>query len=107
MIRRPPRSTLFPYTTLFRSAVVPLLLVNSEGPTLGRAGLFDGIVVAFRAIGLDGVAVMKIGVGDAFRAVDFRAVIHTAHLRPALLSECNGAVCELEDDERIVLSPGF
>src|SRR2546429_1882121 len=23
MIRRPPRSTLFPYTTLFRSAVVP------------------------------------------------------------------------------------
>src|SRR3712207_9528869 len=25
MIRRPPRSTLFPYTTLFRSAVVELL----------------------------------------------------------------------------------
>src|SRR5215203_6303573 len=24
MIRRPPRSTLFPYTTLFRSAVAPL-----------------------------------------------------------------------------------
>src|SRR2546422_5442664 len=27
MIRRPPRSTLFPYTTLFRS-----LLLNSRGP---------------------------------------------------------------------------
>src|SRR3712207_8259010 len=25
MIRRPPRSTLFPYTTLFRSAVFPQL----------------------------------------------------------------------------------
>src|SRR3712207_7019919 len=25
MIRRPPRSTLFPYTTLFRSAVAPRL----------------------------------------------------------------------------------
>src|SRR3712207_7688952 len=25
MIRRPPRSTLFPYTTLFRSHVVPLI----------------------------------------------------------------------------------
>src|SRR2546430_11128470 len=25
MIRRPPRSTLFPYTTLFRSALVPAL----------------------------------------------------------------------------------
>src|SRR3712207_8292869 len=27
MIRRPPRSTLFPYTTLFRSVVVPLEFV--------------------------------------------------------------------------------
>src|SRR2546430_8945623 len=26
MIRRPPRSTLFPYTTLFRSAIAALLL---------------------------------------------------------------------------------
>src|SRR5256885_3601876 len=26
MIRRPPRSTLFPYTTLFRSDYLPLLL---------------------------------------------------------------------------------
>src|SRR3712207_7680903 len=26
MIRRPPRSTLFPYTTLFRSAIVGLVL---------------------------------------------------------------------------------
>src|SRR5437762_6737875 len=25
MLRRPPRSTLFPYTTLFRSAVLPAL----------------------------------------------------------------------------------
>src|SRR3712207_4829777 len=32
MIRRPPRSTLFPYTTLFRSADVALVLVDtSEG----------------------------------------------------------------------------
>src|SRR2546429_8464367 len=27
MIRRPPRSTLFPYTTLFRSSVKPILLI--------------------------------------------------------------------------------
>src|SRR5438034_11271317 len=26
MIRRPPRSTLFPYTTLFRSALLPFLI---------------------------------------------------------------------------------
>src|SRR3712207_7196085 len=38
MIRRPPRSTLFPYTTLFRSraAVVPEMMVH-EGP----ARVFD------------------------------------------------------------------
>src|SRR3712207_7174911 len=28
MIRRPPRSTLFPYTTLFRSATVALIAFN-------------------------------------------------------------------------------
>src|SRR3989440_8770896 len=30
MIRRPPRSTLFPYTTLFRSAAIPALNVRYE-----------------------------------------------------------------------------
>src|SRR6266513_3891429 len=30
MIRRPPRSTLFPYTTLFRSCRSPLLARNVE-----------------------------------------------------------------------------
>src|SRR3954467_15566855 len=39
MIRRPPRSTLFPYTTLFRSGIAGVLatpvareLLNQEGP---------------------------------------------------------------------------
>src|SRR2546427_4088866 len=49
MIRRPPRSTLFPYTTLFRSRVQPLhaaaagrsfeavkLLVDAGAPVNGR-----------------------------------------------------------------------
>src|SRR2546430_5116406 len=35
MIRRPPRSTLFPYTTLFRSRSVPALL--SAGSVIGGA----------------------------------------------------------------------
>src|SRR2546422_3108814 len=33
MIRRPPRSTLFPYTTLFRSDIKPLI---SRVPGVGR-----------------------------------------------------------------------
>src|SRR3712207_9542375 len=31
MIRRPPRSTLFPYTTLFRSALVEAVRVGATG----------------------------------------------------------------------------
>src|SRR2546426_8706697 len=47
MIRRPPRSTLFPYTTLFRSmaAAVGLLLALDGAPRPGAAffaGLFAG-----------------------------------------------------------------
>src|SRR2546422_9568056 len=38
MIRRPPRSTLFPYTTLFRS---PFL----DDECGGKVGLFGGVVV--------------------------------------------------------------
>src|SRR3712207_7423436 len=36
MIRRPPRSTLFPYTTLFRSAYVTVF-EGFWGQTLGKA----------------------------------------------------------------------
>src|SRR3712207_7385436 len=32
MIRRPPRSTLFPYTTLFRSIVHTLIVVTNPEP---------------------------------------------------------------------------
>src|ERR1044072_7924406 len=40
MIRRPPRSTLFPYTTLFRSLGVPLVILNlsHRSPALCRKG---------------------------------------------------------------------
>src|SRR2546429_2645670 len=34
MIRRPPRSTLFPYTTLFRSQVLPVVFTQSQAPQL-------------------------------------------------------------------------
>src|ERR1039458_10575113 len=37
MIRRPPRSTLFPYTTLFRSVWL-LLFLGRRGHQPGRAG---------------------------------------------------------------------
>src|SRR2546423_14212675 len=38
MIRRPPRSTLFPYTTLFRSPLPGILLVETHRHGHVRAG---------------------------------------------------------------------
>src|SRR3712207_4401603 len=38
MIQRPPRSTLFPYTTRFRSQALGWRLLNAEGREVGRGG---------------------------------------------------------------------
>src|SRR2546426_5177592 len=47
MIRRPPRSTLFPYTTLFRS---PDRRQSEHGPGVTRAQRADDDVVHLRRI---------------------------------------------------------
>src|SRR3989441_4556276 len=41
MIRRPPRSTLFPYTTLFRSPLLLMLAAVALGWNLNGYRLFD------------------------------------------------------------------
>src|SRR5688572_32493754 len=48
MIRRPPRSTLFPYTTLFRSVHESVALVHDVGTQLGQAvdDAVDRVLVA-------------------------------------------------------------
>src|SRR3989449_11075377 len=46
MIRRPPRSTLFPYTTLFRSA---LLIDSTIRKVKGRIETKDALRAALRA----------------------------------------------------------
>src|SRR3712207_6999691 len=43
MIRRPPRSTLFPYTTLFRSAGVSRIAVLASGFGTNLQALLDAI----------------------------------------------------------------
>src|SRR3712207_8690036 len=57
MIRRPPRSTLFPYTTLFRSPRVALLLrsrAGLAGAAAGRARLPGELGVGGDLRDLDG-----------------------------------------------------
>src|SRR5256885_5721466 len=56
MIRRPPRSTLFPYTTLFRSAVHlrPWRAADDDDPF--ALHVHAGVVVVFQVWGDDAVA---------------------------------------------------
>src|ERR1043165_10132304 len=60
MIRRPPRSTLFPYTTLFRSMMSGLIAPQSPSETRwdtlwmymqGGPGVFQGDLFFYRADG--------------------------------------------------------
>src|SRR2546430_12696489 len=56
MIRRPPRSTLFPYTTLFRSpfgdlAAVGVVLAHAEVQRLGAAEREPGVEWTSHAAG--------------------------------------------------------
>src|SRR3989449_7215144 len=47
MIRRPPRSTLFPYTTLFRSEVAEGMVVRTQWPQAksGRMGVLELLLI--------------------------------------------------------------
>src|SRR5256885_4923130 len=87
MIRRPPRSTLFPYTTLFRSGQVDLLpqAVLHFG---------DGAAqVAVACAELDGdvaLVAFAVDVGGAGVQGDGRSEEHTSELQ----SPCN-LVCRL------------
>src|SRR3989441_9099812 len=70
MIRRPPRSTLFPYTTLFRSqgGGTP---ITGVGDFLARYTGFTGVELGGRTVGL--VARGAVGREVAARLLPFKA----------------------------------
>src|SRR3712207_7271482 len=82
MIRRPPRSTLFPYTTLFRS--IPDLVNSGWGVEI-FTGLGDGtfdepIVHSVNPYGLTGVGVADFD-GDGRLDAVTRSEEHTSELQ--------------------------
>src|SRR3712207_6846063 len=56
MIRRPPRSTLFPYTTRFRSLLVPMGVIALGVAMLGAPAFGKGFGWMSLVVGLLGVA---------------------------------------------------
>src|SRR2546430_12359731 len=81
MIRRPPRSTLFPYTTLFRSPALRAATVED----LARAGL-DRDRVAASAVRLIDLGLFRVG-GEKYAELDHhygattRSEEHTSELQ--------------------------
>src|SRR3712207_8050497 len=63
MIRRPPRSTLFPYTTLFRSPVTTAVTC----PTVRTHPVIIAQAAATSAAMLDGKFILGVGSGEADR----------------------------------------
>src|SRR3712207_7965695 len=76
MIRRPPRSTLFPYTTLFRSVDGVGLLVEVEG--VDGEGVLAQLLVGARVLGEDQDAVLLV---DDHRLLGYEvhSVAHGVH----------------------------
>src|SRR5258706_3016255 len=85
MIRRPPRSTLFPYTTLFRSLVVFLPAVAlRQFDQAACAGRVDGaVLVAGREVDEDRVDVADVGrtADHVAERLQLRSEEHTSELQ--------------------------
>src|SRR3712207_7892040 len=73
MIRRPPRSTLFPYTTLFRSKCT----LGPMGTTVEAASPEELYAAAARAQS----AVFNLGAGRVYTVIKMRSEEHTSELQ--------------------------
>src|SRR2546427_2217 len=100
MIRRPPRSTLFPYTTLFRSLaageVLDLLLLigtgEIEAPDIGPR-------IDFEFAERDGVLAVRDHLPDGLIAVQRAVLVHVADLDRLADPDGTGVRLLLADDE--------
>src|SRR3989449_3317123 len=86
MIRRPPRSTLFPYTTLFRSEIVDHSGDEPKTVTVHRKGQFTGDVSHLTG---NPAVVSAVARGDTeVYEVSGRSEEHTSELQSRLHLVC-------------------
>src|SRR5258708_22218982 len=83
MIRRPPRSTLFPYTTLFRSMSYRMLLIACvAGVTTASAGQAQTISAACAARDLQAITfIEQRGEAGDLPSATLRSEEHTSELQ--------------------------
>src|SRR2546422_11033803 len=81
MIRRPPRSTLFPYTTLFRSRAYAL---RGGSGGVGQWGGGEGVIREFEALAPMEVSVLA----ERRRHAAARSEEHTSELQSRLHLVC-------------------
>src|SRR2546429_2766510 len=86
MIRRPPRSTLFPYTTLFRSSRQPAASRWNPGPAAPRR--LATVTVAARSCRPDGGAAGRRVRGPGHPFAVGRSEEHTSELQSRLHLVC-------------------
>src|SRR2546422_6178257 len=85
MIRRPPRSTLFPYTTLFRSGVMRVLNVaHGELIMLGGYGAFWLAAL----LGVDPFVSLALVIPASLGLGAIRSEEHTSELQSRLHLVC-------------------
>src|SRR3712207_9412162 len=94
MIRRPPRSTLFPYTTLFRSTLVdtPGAYAGRGGEERGQAWAISADLMALARAPVPVVA-MIIGEGGSGGALAMCVADYLGMLENSYLSEIGRASC--------------
>src|SRR3712207_7185266 len=81
MIRRPPRSTLFPYTTLFRSLLLEGYLAVAVDPHSDEE-VVHGVRTAELDPGSQGAAaVVDLGLRQVQRVLALRSEEHTSELQ--------------------------
>src|SRR3712207_6865578 len=81
MIRRPPRSTLFPYTTLFRSTDYTVEIEPGIADPYGNQ-ISDGRSVSFRTAPLPpSVQMVTPGYVGTYNAAEPRSEEHTSELQ--------------------------
>ena len=92
MIRRPPRSTLFPYTTLFRSLDGPTAEVHDA--FRGFSGSFE---IATNIINARNAEAMY-SIGDIYRVSEY-----DANFTPAVFSSISNLITTRSDIYKIIV----